>query len=384
MKRPTRIAIITTDARHRLGESARRDPNFGTAIRALLQGFEMLEEVEVHVISASPVHLESPAKLAGNIWFHHLAVPKLGWGKTLFAGCVLAIRKCLDEIQPDIVHGQGTERDCAIAAVLSGYPNVLTIHGNMRVHARRGENRNKPYYKLAALLEGFAVRRTDGVVCISSYTRELVEPSARQCWLLPNATESSYFNAKPAPEPPLTLLFIGALDERKNPIGYIKACGKLISENGWRMRLCGEGNPDSPYMVELRQLAAEYPWIELPGWVSRENLLSEMEKAGLLVLPTLEDNCPMVVLEAMSAGLPVIASRVGGVPDLISEGKTGMMFDPLDPESMRNATKTLIADPGLRARIAAAARTEANERFHPRSVAEAHMKIYREVLGNRA
>ena len=62
----------------------------------------------------------------------------------------------MKEIQPDIVHGQGTERDCALAAVLSGYPNVLTIHGNMRVHASRSETRSL-YYSMAARLETFAL-----------------------------------------------------------------------------------------------------------------------------------------------------------------------------------------------------------------------------------
>jgi glycosyltransferase involved in cell wall biosynthesis len=301
-------------------------------------------------------------------------------GRSLFTGAVLSIRKLLREIKPDIVHGQGTERECALAAVFSGYPNVLTLHGNMRVHAKRGENKGKPYYRFAAFLEGIALRKTDGVVSISTYTDELVKPLAKRTWLLPNAADSRYFEATHKPTQPPAILFVGGLDERKNPVGFIKACAPLFEKSGWKFRLCGTGAKGSPYFAELEALAARHPWIELAGWKSRDELLAEMESASLLVLPTFEDNCPMVVLEAMAVGLPVIASRVGGVPDLITYGKTGMMFDPSAPENIREVTGQMMADPVLRARIGQAAKTEALQRFHPKVVAQAHLEIYREIL----
>ena len=379
-----KIVQITTDSRVHFNEYGKTEPYFGTAPEALLQGFAMLPaDVEVHVISVTRRRMTTPEKLASNIWFHQPLVSSWGMGRSLFVGSSLAVRKIIKEIQPDIVHGQGTERDCALAAVFSGHPNVITIHGNMRVHATRGENRGQPYYKLAALLESVALRRTDGVVSISTYTDGLVKPLAKRSWLLPNATESGYFDAKPSPQDPPVLLFVGGLDERKNPIGYIRACGDLISKYGWRLRLCGVGKPASAYVMRLKELAAANPWIDLAGWKSRAEILAELERASLLVLPTLEDNCPMVVLEAMAVGLPVIASRVGGVPDLITDGKTGMMFDPLNSESMRSVTEYMIRHPEERSAIGRAAWETARKRFHPRVVAEAHLRIYREVLGNR-
>lgn len=377
-----KIAFITTDGRTVSNACDPEAPSFGTAPEALLSGFENLgNRVGIHVISVSRRVMKAPQQLAPNIWFHQPLVSNWGMGRSLFLGAVLAVRKVLAEIRPDIVHGQGTERDCALAAVFSGYPNVLTIHGNMRVHAIRGENQGKPYYRLAALLESLALRRTDGVVSISTYTDELVKPLAGRTWLLPNAADSRYFSATHRPQDPPTILFVGGLDERKNPLGFIEACGDLISRHGWRFKLCGTGAKGSPYLTVLETLAAKHTWIELVGWKSREELLSEMERASLLVLPTLEDNCPMVVLEAMAVGLPVIASKVGGVPDLISDGRTGMLFNPLDPNSMRSATARMMEDSGLRERISLKAREDAKRRFHPKVVAEAHLAIYHEVLG---
>src|SRR5437867_2758233 len=131
-----RIAILTTDNREHYKDYANPVPHFGTAPDALLQGFALLPDVEVHVVSCVRARLKSPEKLAPNIFFHSLYVPKLGWMRTLFWGCVQAVRRKFKEIRPDLVHGQGTERDCAISAIASGLPNVVTIHGNMVELAR--------------------------------------------------------------------------------------------------------------------------------------------------------------------------------------------------------------------------------------------------------
>lgn len=88
----------------------------------------------------------------------------------------------------------------------------------------------------------------------------------------------------------------------------------------------------------------------------------------------------MVVLEGMAAGVPVMAARVGGVPDLIEEGVTGLFCDPASAESMAGAARRLLADAGLRARVREAAKARAWERFHPRVIARRHVEIYQEVL----
>jgi glycosyltransferase involved in cell wall biosynthesis len=104
----------------------------------------------------------------------------------------------------------------------------------------------------------------------------------------------------------------------------------------------------------------------------------------LLALPSLEDNCPMTVLEAAAAGVPVVAANVGGVPDLIAEGKTGLLCDPLDAVSMGGAVEKILARPELARALAAEASRQARERFHPTVIARRHVEIYREVLAVRS
>jgi len=88
----------------------------------------------------------------------------------------------------------------------------------------------------------------------------------------------------------------------------------------------------------------------------------------------------MVVLEAMAAGVPVIAANIGGVPDLIEDGKTGLLCDPHKAASMSGAVEKLLAQPQLARTLATTANRSAQERFHPAVIARRHLEIYREVL----
>ena len=147
------------------------------------------------------------------------------------------------------------------------------------------------------------------------------------------------------------------------------------------LTLIGQANTGHPYVREALALAESLPGVEVIGFIGRDELAQHFRLSSLLVLPTFEDNCPMVILEAMAAGLPVAASRVGGVPDLITPEKDGLMFDPHDPADMRACLERLVREPDTRARFGAAGRVTAQERFHPKVIAAEHLKIYREVMG---
>ena len=91
----------------------------------------------------------------------------------------------------------------------------------------------------------------------------------------------------------------------------------------------------------------------------------------------------MTVLEAAAAGVPVVAANVGGVPDLVEDGKTGLLCDPHDAVSMGEAVEKTLSQPELARALAAEANRQAEERFHPAVIARRHLEIYREVLGKR-
>ena len=379
-----RIALLTTDNREVLKDYHTPAPYFGTAPEALMQGFALMPEVEVHVVACLRRKVHSPPKLAHNIFFHSLHVPKLGWMRTGYQGCIRAVRKKLKTIQPEIAHGQGTELDCAISAVFSGFPNVLTIHGNMRCIARVTRARPFSFPWLAARLEGFTLPRSNGVVCITSHTQRAVANLAKRTWVVPNAVDASFFevNARPVAGVPARLLCVAHVCPLKNQNALIRALDPLTGRHKFELGFCGEANEHDAYGEEFFRLVRARPWCSYNGFASREELKALLRQAAGLVLPSLEDNCPMTVLEAMAAGVPVVAARVGGLPDLIEEGRTGFFCDPLDAGSMAAAIERVLLNPAAAAEVARHARQRARERFHPEVIARRHVEIYREVLSS--
>jgi glycosyltransferase involved in cell wall biosynthesis len=380
---PMRIALLMTDDRALFKQYEKPTPEFGTAPEALLQGFALLPDTEVHVVSCTRERMNSPARLASNIFFHSLRVPRIGWMRTAFQGCIRAVRQKLREIQPDIAHGQGTEGDCALNAVFSGFPNVLTIHGNMRHIARVTRARPFSFPWLAARLERLTIPRSLGVVCITDYTRQAVKDLARRTWVVPNAVDGSFFGVKaqPARAIPARMICVGHVCLRKNQNPFIRALDPLAKKHRFEMIFVGAANERDPYSEEFLRLVKARPWCLYRGWAGREELKALLREATLLVLPSLEDNCPMTVLEAMAAEVPVVASKVGGLPDLIEDGKTGFFCDPLEAASMAAAIERVLLNPSSAAEVARQARESARARFHPEVIARRHVEIYREVLG---
>ena len=161
-----RLALLSTDDRENRRCYGVPNPIVPTPQAALLQGLEKQPDCEVHFISCVQEQVNAPKKLGANIYYHALRVPKIGWMRTGYQGCIRAVRRKLHEISPDIVHGQGTERDCAMSAVFSGYPNVITIHGNMRLLAQLHRARPPSFLchagcSFQAVLDALGLRTSD-------------------------------------------------------------------------------------------------------------------------------------------------------------------------------------------------------------------------------
>jgi glycosyltransferase involved in cell wall biosynthesis len=381
-----RVALITSDGRLAVNRQKSDAPSFGTAPEALLQGMAQLPEMEVHVLACVQQPMRSIEKLADNIWFHSLHVPKMGWGRTLYQGCIRAVRKKLKEIRPDIVHGQGTERECAVSAVLSGYPNVLTIHGNMRSVARFYDARPGSFYWLAARLEGFALRRTGGVFCNSAYTESLVRSFARRSWRVPNALRLAFL--EPPPEKLVKtaadLLNVGALSPHKRQREILAMAGRLWRRGlRFELRFAGTIEPKTDYGSGFaRELAAaeKSGYARHLGYLPENELISALNSASALIHASQEESFGLAVAEALARNLKFFGSRTGGVPDIADGVEGAELFAANDWAAMEQAIEQWIkADCPRPAGAAAVMR----QRYHPLVIARRHLEIYREALNNR-
>lgn len=380
MSRPIKIAFLTIDKREFLKNYQTDTPTFGTAPEALLQGFSGLDGIEVHVISCLQQPVRTVDRLAKNIIPHALIVPKLGWMRTLYQGCVRAVRRQLHGLRPDIVHGQGTERDCALSAVYSGFPNVITIHGNMRRVATVTHARPFSFHWLAARLEAFAVKRTHGIVCISQYTQALVKFEARRTWVVPNAVDASFLQVQRGCRSSRRFLVAGTICSHKNQNFLIHALDPLAAQEEFHIHFIGDLPSNDSYGREFMELVSSRRWCSYTGFADRERLKQLLSESVALLIPSLEDNCPMVVLEAAAAGVPAIGSHIGGIPGLIDHGVTGFLFSINDRQALLEAARRVILNPAEAEAMGRAAKQKALQHFTPDAIARRHLGIYQEVL----
>lgn len=377
-----RIAIVTVDNRDEDRRHHEPEPRFGQPITALLEGMRAFPEDEINVVACVHEPVPSPTRLGPNVFYHSVRVRPWGWLRGGYLGCVRAIRGRLRELRPDVVHGQGTERYCALAAAGSGFPNVLTLHGNMRAVARVNAARLGSYLWLAAFFERFALPRVGGVLCNSQHTLALAAPLARRTWLVPNALQSVFFSpaACEAASPPV-VLSVGAVVAHKDQLRALRV-GREVARRGGRFQLRFHGRLDatSAYGQKFRQALDEARaegWADYGGELSPAELVRALDSASALLHLPQEEAFGLVVAEAQARNLKLFGARVGGVPD-IAEGVEGAeLFAPEDDAGLVNALVRWLAAGAPRPTAAAAAM---RARFHPEVVARRHREIYLELI----
>jgi glycosyltransferase involved in cell wall biosynthesis len=367
-----RIVILTSDNRERYKDYSHPTPYFGPAPEALLQGFMMLgKEVEVHVVSCLQGAAPAPEKIADNMWYHAVCVPKLGWLRTLYLGCIRAVRNTLREIQPDIVHGQGTERDCSMCAIYSGFPNVMTIHGNMKAITQFHHTYpSNLYWGASAKLETFALKRTSGVFCNSAYTEGLVAPRTKRIWRVPNALRRAFFEqpteARQSEAP--VLLNVGEISPRKRQLELLGAARNLAVE------------PGASYATEfLREIAEAKTagYARHLGTMSIQELIRSMDAASALVHFPSEEAFGLVTAEALARNLKLFASSVGGSVDIASGAEGAEVVQGDDWAGLENAIARWLEAGHPRPKTAS---QTARERYAPEVIARKHLEIYRSLL----
>jgi glycosyltransferase involved in cell wall biosynthesis len=378
-----KIAILTTDSREHFRDYDRPTPYFGTAPEALLSGLAEIGGAEIHVVSCTRQPVAAPEKLAGNLWYHALHVPKIGWLRTGYQGCLRAVRKKLRAIRPDLVHGQGTEHDCALGAVFSGFPNVVTIHGNMKALAEFYRARVGDYYWLTARLETLALRRTAGVFCNSAFTENEVAPRARRTWRVPNALRRDFFQPPAAARTSKNILLnLGVVCDYKRQLELVDVARRL-HERGhavefWFAGTCAADSPYGRAFLEKIRVAEPAGYARYLGMKNAGELVALLDTVPALVHFPLQEAFGLVVAEGLARGLKFFGARVGGVPD-IAEGVPGAeLFARDDWTGLTVAIERWLTEDHS---PSVAAASLMRQRYAPAVIARRHLEIYREVLG---
>jgi glycosyltransferase involved in cell wall biosynthesis len=282
--------------------------------------------------------------------------------------------------RPDIVHVNSSKAGALgrIAAALARVPvTVYTVHGWAFKAYTGGAS---TLYRSADRL---LARATTVTICVTE-TERAAGLAARTCGAERTVVIQNAVDVDAAPrarndgDPP-RIVTVGRLAWPKDPHTLVRALAR-VRVRPYSALIVGDGPEQAGVEAEVRRLGLESA-VQLCG--PRHDVPDLLARSDVFVLASRSEGGPISILEAMAAGLPVVASDVGGVGELVAEGTTGILVPPADPDALAAALDRLLADPELRRRLGAAGLERARERFDLNALRSAHLELYARALERR-
>lgn len=339
-----------------------------TYVMALLPA--LTERYDVTVAAWGPGPLVEAARAAGADYVPLRHVQRSLHPVRDVLGLIELVR-LFRRVRPQLVHANSSKAGVLgrLAAAIARVPaRVFTVHGWAF----------KAHHGLASRVYLWADRAmrplTTATICVAASELELGVRmgtcSRAKSVVIRNAVDNRVTPATLDGDPP-RILAVGRLKEPKDFVTLARALSRL-DPGTYTAAIAGDG-PDRT------AVAAEAPAaLELLG--ERTDVPELLTSADVFVLPSLSEGMPMSILEAMAAGLPVVASRVGGVPELVIESETGLLVEPGDEKALASALQRLLEDRELRERMGAAGRERVQREFDLAGFHREHLDLYERLL----
>ncbi len=300
-------------------------------------------------------------------------------------------KKIAKKINPDIVHAHWALPQ-GIAARKTGKPYVVTLYGGEVFLAKR--------LKLIGMLDRI-LREAGMAVAITTGLEEVIKEAGVKTELeiipagidmeefKPGIEGSKELKKKLCPDNELLVFFVGRLVEKKGAEYLIRAFAEVIKKTGnAKLIIGGEG----PLGSKLKELAKDLDLkdnVIFTGSISRKELPRYYAAADLFAAPSIIDRTGdretqgVVLLEAMASKTAVIGTNTGGIPDVISNSKVGILVPEKDSEALAKAIIKLLKDKKLRKKYAEHGYQHAKKNFTWKKIAGDYEKVYREILGKQ-
>ena len=333
----------------------------------------------------------APSKMASRPWLQLLAIPYIING---FFQCIRICRKW----RPDVIHAHWPFPHAYIAlgaAKLFKIPLVLNFHGAELLLIRK-KKWVKPLLK-------FAIGQAQAVFANSSFTASKikairnvdVEWSPYGTTLEVDSRKSEVGSTPHPVNGKFKILFVGRHIERKG-ITYLIEAAKYLPADKFEIRIVGVGDLTEQLKQQAEavgsqklEVGSESPAsIIFTGKLSPEALANEYKTANVFTLPAIVDSkgdtegLGVVLIEAMELGLPIVASNVGGILDVVVDGESGILVQEKDSVALANAFKRLAGDPALTEKLLAGARKRISECFTWDGIIERQIEVYKKVVSD--
>lgn len=262
-----------------------------------------------------------------------------------------------------------------ILAFMFGVPTILHLHG-----AEFAIFYEKECGSMRKLFVRYVFDKVSRVVVLSLTWKTWVQgisknPHVEMIYnpvLLPAQTNASLVHRMG------TVLFLGQLGKRKGVYDLLEAAARVAAvHSGFRLLLGGDGELKQ-VRLRVEELGISDK-VELLGWVKGGDKESYLAEAMIYVLPSYNEGLPMSVLEAMAAGLPVLSTPVGGIPEAVTDGVEGFLVEPGDIDALVARLNQLLETPDLAHRMGEAARRKVESTFSSDAVLPCLERLYKEL-----
>ncbi|MEU4092931.1 glycogen synthase [Streptomyces sp. NPDC026673] len=369
----------------------------GVHVEFLARELRQLTDLQVHCWAAA----EGADDAAGVV--RHAAAAELADANEALRSLSVDLSMAAALAGRDLVHSHTWYANLAghLAKLLYGVPHVMTAHSLEPLRPWKAEQLGGGY-ALSGWAERTAVEAADGVIAVSHGMRADILRSypaldPARVHVVHNGIDTRLYRPDAAtgaltahgvdPERPYAL-FVGRITRQKGVPHLLRAARRI--DPGLQIVLCA-GAPDTPaidrefrdLVEELRAVRGGVVWI--PEMLPRPEVVQLLTHAAVFVCPSVYEPLGIVNLEAMACGTPVVASAVGGIPEVVEDGVTGLLvpYEEKDPDAfeadLAAAVTALAGDPAAAARMGAAGRERAVAEFGWDAVARRTVAVYEEI-----
>ena len=355
----------------------------------LIRGLAKNEDLELHILTIKPSDWTGPDKyIQSGVNIHFLpSYPHLERLR-FYSFYQSSVNRLLTQIKPAVVHTQEASAD-AFVAIRSGYPTIVTVHGIHREDAKYFHSFGKRlrFYFDSFFIEKKIMRQVKYLIAISQYVTEYFSPLLRpdlHVEFIPNAVDECFFDLNSSSSKQV-VLFVGRLIPRKRILDLIKAFSIVYQQvPDAELHIAGEMVSEPAYVKIVQDEIIHHGLresIHLLGQLNQPDLLHEYQNCAMVVLPSVQETTPMVLAQAMAAGKPVIATRVGGVPEMLGlQGERGILVNVGDVNGLSKGIEELLKNPEKRLLMGQAGHEYALHNFHLDRIAQQTYNFYRFIF----
>jgi glycosyltransferase involved in cell wall biosynthesis len=303
----------------------------GTWQMVLLSELEKNPALRIHIVILRKQIDKDFSFERNGVFFHILKIPS-GWrAPTLFWIDTILIRRALKKIRPDLIHAWGTERGAALICSRLNYPYLVTIQGLLTWYQQVVPL--TAHERFAAAVEKISLKRaklatTESAFAVQFLRKKYPRLDVHQAEHAPNWLFHRV--ERRAQTKPIRFISIATLGYRKGTDLLLRALDELSREMDFELVMIS--GPNQVYLQTLKPNLSPEFWrrITFKTHLLPVDVARELAVATMLLLPTRADTSPNAVKEAVVAGVPVIASRIGGIVDYVYHGKNGFLFSSND------------------------------------------------------